>query len=285
MSTYFFKINAYFIIKITISFIIILAYFIITILIFDDYKDDFKKFDESLVQINSIYFNIFKTFLNLKTQIEKLSLNQENTNNIIIPGESELIQPKLGNALFNIIHCTKYTKLYLDKIKTLYNEDGCAIINENITTDKYCQSVFSSVLTKGLDQVIVQMSIIINNCIDEFNQLKADKNLSNIYSKDSYYYNYEILVGYYIYNSFLITKDAFAVFREDEKAYIISMQKIVTLVFFFIVLLVIALCCYFIYSYNKVGNSFWNFIGILPNKFISDDEAFYDSIIKLGEHI
>ena len=285
MSTYFFKINAYFIIKITISFIIILAYFIITILIFDDYKDDFKKFDESLVQINSIYFNIFKTFLNLKTQIEKLSLNQENANNIIIPGESELIQPKLGNALFNIIHCTKYTKLYLDKIKTLYNEDGCAIINENITTDKYCQSVFSSVLTKGLDQVIVQMSIIINNCIDEFNQLKADKNLSNIYSKDSYYYNYEILVGYYIYNSFLITKDAFAVFREDEKAYIISMQKIVTLVFFFIVLLVIALCCYFIYSYNKVGNSFWNFIGILPNKFISDDEAFYDSIIKLGEHI
>ena len=33
------------------------------------------------------------------------------------------------------------------------------------------------------------------------------------------------------------------------------------------------------------GYSFWNFIGILPNKFISDDEAFYDSIIKLGEHI
>ena len=121
-STYFFKIN---------------AYFIITILFFDDYKDDFKKFDEALVQINSIYFNIFKTFLNLKTQIEKLSLNQENTNNIIIPGESELIQPKLGNALFNIIHSTKYTKLYLNKIKTLYNEDGCTIINENITTDKY----------------------------------------------------------------------------------------------------------------------------------------------------
>ena len=105
-STYFFKIN---------------AYFIITILIFDDYKDDFKKFDEALVQINSIYFNIFKTFLNLKIQIEKLSLNQENTNKIIIPGESELIQPKLGNALFNIIHSTKYIKLYLNKIKTLYN--------------------------------------------------------------------------------------------------------------------------------------------------------------------
>ena len=111
-STYFFKIN---------------AYFIITILFFDDYKDDFKKFDEALVQINSIYFNIFKTFLNLKTQIEKLSLNQENTNNIIIPGESELIQPKLENALFNIIHSTKYINLYLNKIKTLYNEDGCAI--------------------------------------------------------------------------------------------------------------------------------------------------------------
>ena len=107
------------------------------------------------------------------------------------------------------------------------------------------------------------MSIIINNCIDEFNLLKVDKNLSNIYSKDSYYYNYEILVGYYIYNSFLITKDAFAVFREDEKAYIISIHKLVAFIFFFIVFLIIILGC----------------------KFISDDEAFYDSIIKLGEHI
>ena len=106
-STYFFKIN---------------AYFIITILIFDDYKDDFKKYDEALVQINSIYFNIFKTFLSLKTQIEKLSLNKENTNNIIIPEESELIQPKLGNALFNIIHSTKYIKLYLNKINIFYQK-------------------------------------------------------------------------------------------------------------------------------------------------------------------
>ena len=46
-----------------------------------------------------------------------------------------------------------------------------------------------------------------------------------MYSPNKYYYNYELLIGYYIFNSFLITKDIFSVFREDETTYIINIQK------------------------------------------------------------
>ena len=281
MSNYFFKINTFFIVKSGISFVLLVLYFIITILLFNNYKNNFKSFDQSLVQINNIFLDIFKTFLIFKKQIEDALHN--NVAEIIIPSDSDITQPKLGNALFEILHSTKYTEEYLNKIKTLYNDNACEIINKDISDDTYCQNIFSSVLSKGLDQAIVQMSIIINNCLDELTMLKTSKNLKSMYSIENNYYNYELLVGYYIFNSFLITKDAFAVFSDDEKKYITVIINVITVIYCFFLLLIISLCIYFIYLYKTEGNSFWNFIGILPNKFISDDENFYESIIKLGD--
>ena len=127
------------------------------------------------------------------------------------------------------------------------------------------------------------MSIIINNCIDDLATLKTSKNLSNFYSIDNYYYKFEMLVGYYLFNSFLITKDIFEVFNDDEKNYISTVQMAVTVVYSLFVLIIAMICFYFIYQYKNIGNSFWNFIGILPNKYISEDENFYDSLIKLRE--
>ena len=282
MSNYFFKINCFFAIKIILSFLILVIYFIITILLFSNYKSNFSEFDHSIVEINSIYMNIFETFLGFKQQVEKF-FNSSNQEEITIPNDADLSQPKLGNTLFDIIHNSIYNKEYLEKLRILYNENACDILNKDVENDKYCETLFSSVLVKGLDQVIVQMSIIINNCIDDLTTLKATKNLTEFYSIKNYYYNYEILVGYYIFNSFLITRDIFAVFREDEKKYITNIQKAISIIYIFFVLFITILCFYFIYQYKSVGNSFWNFIGILPNKFISDDENFYDSIIKLGE--
>jgi hypothetical protein len=256
-------------------------YFITTIILFNNFKKEYIVFDDSLVQINSIYLNIYKTLLIFKREIENL-VNDTNYE-IVIPDDAEITQPKLGNTLFNILHNSKYTTEYVDKLKLLYNENACKILTESSSDDKYCGNIFSSVLLKGLDQAIVQLSIIINNCIDELKALKNTKDLKTMYSIGNYYYNYETLVGYYIFNSFLITKDIFSVFREDETTYIINIQQAISIVFTIFDILVIMLCCYFIYTYKKEGNSFWNFIGILPNKFISDDENFYDSVIKLGE--
>ena len=282
MSNYFFKFNILFAVKIGISFLILIFYFFITMLIFANYRSNFVEFDESLVEINTIFLNIYNTTLHFKRQVQKFHISK-NPNDIIIPNDNDIIQPKLGNTLFNIIHNSKYNKDSLEKIKRLYNDNACDVLGKNITNDKYCTNIFSSVLVKGLDQVIVQMSIILNNCLDELSMLKIDKNLANLYSINNFYYNYELLVSYYLFNSFLITKEIFDVFRNDEINYIIRIQQAVTIVYILFIVLICILCIYFIYQYKNVGNSFWNFIGILPNKFISDDDNFYDSIIKLGE--
>ena len=282
IANYFFKINCFFIIKISICFILLVIYFLITIIVFESYETNYNKFDRSISEINSIYLNIFETFINFKKQVEKF-FTSGNSEDIIIPNDSDISQPKLGNTLFDIIHNSKYTKEHLEKIKSLYNENVCDVIKNEEQNDKYCESLFSAVLTKGLDQVIVQMSIIINNCVDDLTLLKSNKDLNNFYSINNYYYNYEILVGYYIFNSFLITKDIFDIFAEDEIKYISIIQTAITCVYALFIVIMIILCFYFVHVYKNVGNSFWNFIGILPNKFISDDENFYESIIKLGD--
>ena len=90
-------------------------------------------------------------------------------------------------------------------------------------------------------------------------------------------------MGYYFFNSFLITREAFTVFREDERNYAFNIHKTITIIYIVFVLIILVYCSFVLYTYQKKGKSFWNFIGILPNKFILDDEDFYDSIIKLGE--
>ena len=41
---------------------------------------------------------------------------------------------------------------------------------------------------------------------------------------------------------------------------------------------------YYIYSYKNVINSFFNFIGIMPAKFITDDDYLYKTILKLEQN-
>ena len=282
MSNYFFRTNLYFAIKLSFSFIIIVINFIISIAIFSNFKKNYNNLENSLVDINNIYFNIFQTYLNMKKQIEKF-FSSKNGEDIIIPDDSELSQSKLGNTLFDILHNNKYNKEYLDKLRILYNENACKLLIKNSSNDKYCETLFSGILVKGLDQVIVQMSIIINNCIDDLTMLKKNKNLEDFYSINNNFYNYEILVCYYIFNSYILTNDIFEIFREDEKKNTNSIYGIINGIIIVFMVLIIFLSFYFIYQFKNIGNSFYNFIGIIPNKFISDDENFYDSIIKLGE--
>ena len=123
-----------------------------------------------------------------KKQIENL-LNDTNYE-IEIPSDSELTLPQLGNTLLNIIHNSKYSSDYLETIKTLYNDNACQVLTQYLSNDTYCEKIFSSLLLKGLDQAIVQMSIIIDNCLDELKALKKTKNLNIMYSINNYYYTY-----------------------------------------------------------------------------------------------
>ena len=84
--------------------------------------------------------------------------------------------------------------------------------------------------------------------------------------------------------SFLKTQDIFEIFRDDEKKYINNIMKICLIVFCILYLLFIMLMIYLIYRYKNIINSFFNFIGIIPAKFIADDEYLYKTILELEQN-
>ena len=282
MSDYFIKYNIYFGVKLSILFLIITTYFVVTMISCENMKRNYKEFDSTIEQIDKVFYQSFTTFMSFKEQID--IFNSENDTSKLTILSDSIEKPKFGNALMYIIRSSKYSHEYIQKMQKLYSNDSCDILTQNTDEYKYCESIFSSILTKGLEQAIVQMSLIITGCIDELNSLKKIKNLTYLYYANSSYYNYEIFMGYYMLESFLLTQNAFEVFRNNEKYSIIKSIFIILVIYVIILILLIIIIIYLIYAYKKIENSFLNFIGILPAKFIVDDESFYTVIFKFGQY-
>ena len=286
MSDYFVKYNLYFGIKISLVFFISSSFYLVTMLISVNMKKNYKEFDSTIEEVNIVFFKSFKTFMTLKEQVD-IYFKENISTKLEIPSDSDIPRPKIGNVLMYIIRNAKYSKEYVKKIETLYSIDACQIIsNETNDTDyPFCENIFSAILTKGLEQAIVQMSLIITNCIEELESLKKySSSLESLYYSNTSYSNYEIFVGYYMLESFLVTQKAFEIFRSDERKSIYTIINIVMILYLFIFIILTSFLIYLIYAYKKIENSFLNFIGILPAKFIVDDETFYNAIFKFWEY-
>jgi hypothetical protein len=281
MSKYFYKINLFFGLKIGLISILSLSYFVLTIVLFMRMKINYKKFDSTMEEINSAYFDSFKIFLTFVEQINKY-LDDNNKTNLMIPKDSEIERPKFGNSLMYLTRSTKYSKEALNKLNTLYSNNACQILSSNDTKEKIiCEHILSSILTKGMEQAIIQMGILITSVIDELNSLKEYKTLKEILTPYNSFSDYETFVGRFMLFSYMTTQEIFEVFINNENVYMCSVPNILLVIFFGITIILILFMLYLIYSYKNVINSFFNFIGILPAKFIYDDDYLYKTILKL----
>ena len=282
MSQYFFKLNLVFGIVIGIILFLSLLYYILSLVINIKMKNNYNEFDSILTQINSVYLDSFQIFLTFKEQIE-LYYNTENRNILKILSDSEIERPKIGNSLMQITHSSKYSPQSLTMLDNIYNRDACIFLSNNNATKNVCESIFSSILTKGMEQAIVQMSIIITSCVDELKSLKENTSLNELYDRKNNYFNYETFVGEFMLESFLQTQKIFEVFRNDEKAYIFKYNRLTLVIFCIIYFFFLIAMIYSIYKYKNIINSFFNFIGIIPAKFIADDDYLYKTILKLEQ--
>ena len=201
-----------------------------------------------------------------------------------VPKDSEIIKPKFGNVLMELINDDKYSNQSLQTFTTLYKGDSCTIIINNAQEKDLCKMIFSSILTRGIEQSIVQMGIVITSFLDELVSVKSIQQLKNLFANSTNFQSYEAFMSKFLLNAFWKTQDIFEVFREDKKDDILKINNILLVLFIIIDMVIFSFLVYFIYSYVAVLNSFLNFIGILPSKFISDDEALYQNIIQLQEY-
>ena len=283
MSRHFYKVNCFFLVKVGTILFISIIYFIASILITYNMKSSFYKFDSTIEQINDVYYESYDIYLNIKKIIENYAYSN-GTTEMNVPKDSELAKPKFGNVLMELMNDDKYSNKSLQAFTTLYNGDACTIITNNTIEQSVCNNTFSSILTRGIEQSIVQMGIVITSLLDELISVKSIDQLKILFNTSSNYQSYESFMSKFLLKAFWETQDIFEVFREDKKGDILRINNIMLVLFIIVDLLIFSFLIYFIYSYVAVLNSFLNFIGILPSKFISDDEALYQNIIQLQEY-
>jgi hypothetical protein len=280
MSKYFYRVNTFFGLRIGIIFIVPTIYYFITTSITTFIKKRYKKFDSVVEQIDKVYFNSYEIFLTFLEQIENFS-NNNNKSLLKFPEDSEIEKLSFGNSLLYISNNYKNLEEATKLLKIIYNNNACQVIAEDTFDMILCELILSSIITKGMEQAIIQMNIIITSVIDELNTLKEDGTLNDVIHQNSTYSEYELFMGKFMLFSFLKTHEIFEIFRNSEKSDIFRISRIILFIYGIIYCFLIIFVYCFISSYKNVINSFFNFIGILPSKFICDDEYFYNTILKL----
>ena len=295
MSKSFFIWNFFFILRGVGVFVIAISYFLVISIIQASYKNKFLEFDSNINSIEVVYKTTFDVFLRLKyilvdyTNYEIAKNNSSNTTHLAIevPENNEIETPKLGNLLMPIINSGEYNKEQVDLLNTLYNADACSVLFEKDSDDYInCSSFWSSILVKGMEQSITQMSVVINTVLDELNALRlGSKNITVILNNTSSYSQFEYFIEYYFLLAYWKTVDIFDALKADKINSIFNIYLIILIVYIVAVFVLMTLVIKLVYSSRDMLNSFLNFIGILPIKYICEDPELYKDILKLEQKI
>ena len=256
MSKYFYKLNSFFGLKIGIFFLLSITYFIMTTILTNLTKKSHKKFDTVVEQIDKVYFYSYEIFLTFLEQIENFS-NNNNKSLLKFPEDSDLEKPKFGNSLLYLSKQYKKMEEPTKLLDEIYNNNACQVITEEPLDIFLCEQILSSIITKGIEQAVIQMDIILTNVIDELNTLKDYSTINDLIHMNSTYSEYELFMGKYMLFAFFKTHSIFEIFRNSEKSYIFELNKRILIIYGIIYCFLLIFVYYFISSYKNVINSFF----------------------------
>ena len=291
MKSYFSKNNIFFGIRMFIIMLSSLVYYIISMVMKNSNKISYLNFDTVSDSIIQVYKDSFNISLKIKTQLEIYEKNLidcktiGNFEKMKIPKVSEIDTPTIENSIFKISESSDFKDSTIEKFQTLFNKNSCKIISFDPFEYNICENFWSGVLLRGMEQAIIHMGVIIGNILDEvenLNDIKNNKNLLFLMTVSSYI-EYEQFLEYFLliaYNeTILILNDL----REQKINAIIKKMKSLLIIYIIISFVLFGLFLYNIIVSKNLFNSFLNFICILPIKYISEDESFYEEIIKFGK--
>ena len=289
--TKFFKINLIlFLIKLILILFSSMTYYILCIFIKENYKNqliDFYKINEA---IDKVFKDSYDIYLSLKRKIEIYENNLIDCETIgdfepiNIPKIGEINTPKLGNVIMKITGDKDFEENTKEQFSQLFEHNVCKSLLDNSSEMKYCENFWYGVLLKGLEQAIIQRDVILSSVLDELKSLNDANNKTLIgLMSDSSFIEYLQFNEYYLIKAFDLTYDILVVFRQQKLDSIIKYMRLILIIYFLISVFLFSLMIYFVYNFNALFNSFLNFIGIFPPKYLYEDENFYKEIVKFGE--
>ena len=229
-----------------------------------------------------------------------------------IPSNEELTTPKLGSLLMPLVSGVDESSTQTEiKLNNLYNNDSCAILvgKDNAQAYKYCSDFWSNILGKGMEQGITQLGLSVASVTDELNSLndlsdvlnKNDNNENTTITNatvdnpltfdnltrqsDSAFFQFSIFVEYYLFESYLQTYQIFNILRDVKLENIKNSFNIILYIYLVGSILLLLILFYFVYESKYLLNSFLNFVGIFPVKYLMEDNALYHETLNLEQDV
>ena len=137
-----------------------------------------------------------------------------------------------------------------------------------------------------MEQAITQMGVVINTVIDELNSLNlGKKTFEEIVETTSAFSQYEVFVEYYLFNAYMKTVELFSSLKTVKVKSIYDTFRIILYIYIVGVVVLFFVLVYFVFSSKRMFNTFLNFVGIVPVKYLIEDESLYKDVLKLEQHI
>ena len=282
MSFYFYRENILFGVKIFLILICFVSYFVVSYLVFKAYYKNYLDFDEITNDMEELYYQSFKTFLEYKSELASFESN--NNYNMTLANDIQI--PNFGNILNDLTQNKIYSQKNKNTLTQLYNGDMCDLIFNESKEYTTCKEFLSSILLKGMEQAIIQMGVLINSVISELSLIKDyDTFVDLVKGNATNFKKYEIFVEFYLYNAYLKNENIFNGLRDDQTRYYSNLTMEILIIYLIGYLFLFILLCYFIFQYKYIYISLFNFCAILSLKSILDDEYLYQKILELEKEL
>ena len=223
-----------------------------------------------------------------------------------IPSNEDLTTPKMENLLMPLVSAVNDDSTDTEKkLNQLYNANACQIlVGENVENSliyQYCLGFWSNILEKGMEQGITQMGVSVASVTDELNSLNdlgkvldnslAGENVDNpktfdeLMDRDAAFFQFGIFVEYYLFKSYIQTYKIFDILRAVKLDKIKSSFDIILYCYVILCILLLIILLYLVNQSKYLLNSFLNFVGILPVKYLIEDENFYQETLRLEQNV
>ena len=223
-----------------------------------------------------------------------------------IPTNDELTTPKMENLLMPLVSAVNDDSTDTEKkLNQLYNANACQILvgdnAENSLIYQYCLGFWSNILEKGMEQGITQMGVSVASVTDELNSLNDlgkvldnslagetvdnPKTFDELMARDAAFFQFGIFVEYYLFKSYIETYKIFDILRAVKLDKIKSSFDIILYCYVILCILLLIVLLYLVNQSKYLLNSFLNFVGILPVKYLIEDENFYQETLRLEQNV
>ncbi len=223
----------------------------------------------------------------------KCILRKENYQ-MIIPSNEDLTTPKLGSLLMPLVSDVDESSPETEqKLNKLYNDDACQILvkeGDNVAYD-YCKLFWSGILVKGMEQGITQLGLSVASVTDELRWINSSRIDNNnrftdmTYKNDSAFFQFSVFVEFYLFETYLQTYRIFDVLRDVKLENIKNNFNVILYCYLIGSIILVAIAFYFVNDSKYLLNSFLNFVGIFPVKYIMEDNKLYHETLNLENDI